>query len=64
MKFTDLNLNTELLEAISYMGFDEATPIQEQAIPEILKGRDLIACAQTGTGKTAAFIQSSVGVFI
>ena len=56
MKFTDLNLNTELLEAISYMGFDEATPIQEQAIPEILKGRDLIACAQTGTGKTAAFL--------
>ncbi|MCB0704033.1 MAG: DEAD/DEAH box helicase [Saprospiraceae bacterium] len=56
MRFTDLNLNEELLEALSYMGFEEATPIQEQAIPLILNNRDLIACAQTGTGKTAAFI--------
>ncbi len=54
--FRDLNLNKELLEAISYMGFETPTPIQEQAIPEILNGRDLMACAQTGTGKTAAFI--------
>ncbi len=56
MKFSELDLNEELLEAISYMGFEEATPIQEQAIPEILNGKDLLACAQTGTGKTAAFL--------
>ena len=56
MKFKELNLNQTLLEALSYMGFDDATPIQEQAIPAILDKRDLIASAQTGTGKTAAFI--------
>ncbi len=56
MKFTEFSLNDKLLEAISYMGFDEATPIQEMAIPEIIQENDLIACAQTGTGKTAAFI--------
>lgn len=56
MKFNEFNLNEKLLEAISYMGYEQTTPIQDQAIPEILKGRDLIGCAQTGTGKTAAFI--------
>lgn len=56
MKFTELDLDNTLIEAISYMGFIEATPIQEQAIPMILAGKDLIACAQTGTGKTAAFL--------
>jgi len=56
MIFDDLDLNPELLESIDYMGFMEATPIQEKAIPVILSGRDLIACAQTGTGKTAAFL--------
>lgn len=56
MKFTEFNLNEHVLEAISYMGFDDATPIQEMAIPEIMNEKDLIACAQTGTGKTAAFI--------
>ncbi len=56
MKFTELNLNEQLIEAISYMGFETATPIQEQAIPAILESRDLIACAQTGTGKTGAFL--------
>jgi superfamily II DNA/RNA helicase len=56
MKFTELNLNEQLLEAISYMGFETATPIQEQVIPIILENRDLIACAQTGTGKTGAFV--------
>ncbi|MEX2597611.1 MAG: DEAD/DEAH box helicase [Salibacteraceae bacterium] len=56
MTFNELGLNDQLIESISYMGFEKATPIQEQAIPEILKGEDMIACAQTGTGKTAAFI--------
>ncbi len=56
MKFNDFNLNEQLLDSIFYMGFDDTTPIQEQAIPEILKGNDLIACAQTGTGKTAAYV--------
>ena len=44
------------MEAISYMGFDTVTPIQEKAIPPIITGQDIIACAQTGTGKTAAFL--------
>lgn len=56
MKFTEMGLDENIIEALSYMGFDEATPIQEQAIPNVLAGRDLIACAQTGTGKTAAFV--------
>lgn len=56
MKFTELKLDEQLLEAISYMGFDTATPIQEKAIPIILDNEDLIACAQTGTGKTGAFV--------
>ncbi len=56
MNFSELGIHDDLLDAISYMGFKEATPIQEQAIPEILEGHDLIACAQTGTGKTAAFV--------
>ncbi len=56
MTFAELNLNQELLEGLDAMGFETATPIQEKAIPAILEGRDLIACAQTGTGKTAAFL--------
>ena len=56
MKFTELELSTEILEALDHMGFTDAPPIQAQAIPLILQNRDLIACAQTGTGKTAAFI--------
>ncbi len=56
LKFTDVSLSDEILQGIDVMGFDEMTPIQEQAIPEILKGHDLIASAQTGTGKTAAFL--------
>jgi len=53
--FTDLSLNPELLRAISDAGYVDPTPIQVQAIPIVLKGRDLLGCAQTGTGKTAAF---------
>jgi ATP-dependent RNA helicase RhlE len=56
MTFDEFGLNEHLMEALSYMGFSEATPIQEQSIPLILEGRDLIASAQTGTGKTAAFL--------
>jgi superfamily II DNA/RNA helicase len=56
MIFDKLDLIPELLESIEYMGFSETTPIQEKAIPEIMAGRDLIASAQTGTGKTAAFL--------
>ena len=56
MKFQELGLADELIEAIGYMGFETATPIQESSIPIIMEGKDLIACAQTGTGKTAAFI--------
>ena len=56
MLFEDLDLNPELLESIDYMGYRETTPIQEKAIPVIMSGSDLIACAQTGTGKTAAYL--------
>jgi superfamily II DNA/RNA helicase len=56
MNFTDLNLDDQLLDAISYMGFETATPVQEQVIPVILEDRDVMACAQTGTGKTAAYV--------
>lgn len=55
MIFSELNLSEKVLKAIHDMGFEEATPIQEQAIPIGLAGRDLIGQAQTGTGKTAAF---------
>ena len=56
MKFDEFGLDDQLLEAISHIGFDKATPIQEKAIPAIMQGRDLIGSAQTGTGKTAAFL--------
>ena len=56
MTFESLLNDPELIEAIGYMGFKTPTPIQEQAIPIILDQNDIIACAQTGTGKTAAFL--------
>ena len=56
MTFTDFNLHPTLLESLDVMGFQKPTPIQEQAIPYIMQNRDLIACAQTGTGKTAAYL--------
>lgn len=55
VKFDELNLAPEIIEAISYMGYEDASPIQEKAIPAAIEGRDVIAVAQTGTGKTAAF---------
>ncbi|MBC8266287.1 MAG: DEAD/DEAH box helicase [Flavobacteriales bacterium] len=56
MKFTEFKFGNELQEGLDIMGFEKATPIQEQAIPIIQNNKDLIACAQTGTGKTAAFV--------
>ena len=56
MNFNDFKLHPDILEGINSMGFENPTPIQEQAIPVILEGKDLIACAQTGTGKTGAFV--------
>lgn len=56
MKFYELDLSDEILDALDAMHFDDCTPIQEQSIPVIIEGRDLIACAQTGTGKTAAYL--------
>lgn len=55
MTFEDLGLNESVLKAVTDAGYQSPTPIQEQAIPEILKGRDVIGASQTGTGKTAAF---------
>ncbi|MGV8095565.1 MAG: DEAD/DEAH box helicase [Mangrovibacterium sp.] len=56
MKFNEFDLHDDILDALYDMAFDEATEIQEKTIPIILEGHDLIACAQTGTGKTAAFM--------
>ena len=55
VKFEELGLYPQLLRAIKEMGFEEATPIQSQAIPVVMSGVDVIGQAQTGTGKTAAF---------
>ena len=55
MTFKDLELVPELLQAIEEKGYTQPTPIQAQAIPTLLRGEDLLGCAQTGTGKTAAF---------
>jgi ATP-dependent RNA helicase RhlE len=56
MLFTDLGLKPELLRGIAEKGYDTPTPIQREAIPAVLSGRDVLANAQTGTGKTAAFV--------
>ena len=56
MTFHDFHFNTKLQEGLDSMGYAKPTPIQEQAIPIILQNKDVIACAQTGTGKTAAYI--------
>jgi len=56
MYFDELALSDEVLDALWDMHFDECTPVQEQAIPLLLEGHDVISCAQTGTGKTAAYI--------
>ncbi len=56
MDFTHFNFDEGLLEGLLAMGFRQATPIQQEAIPLVLEGKDLIACAQTGTGKTGAYL--------
>ncbi len=56
MRFEDLLTNEDVLDGLYDMHFDQCTPIQEQAIPPIMEGRDILACAQTGTGKTAAYL--------
>jgi ATP-dependent RNA helicase RhlE len=56
VKFKDFNFDLRLLDGLDSMGFDKATPIQEKTIPIILANKDVIACAQTGTGKTAAYV--------
>ncbi len=56
MKFTDLGLDQRILDSIDSMGYETATPVQQQVMLPILQGKDIIASAQTGTGKTAAFL--------
>jgi superfamily II DNA/RNA helicase len=56
LKFSEFGFEPDLLEGLEAMGFETATPVQEQAIPPIMAGKDVLACAQTGTGKTAAFL--------
>src|SRR6266511_2547999 len=53
--FSELGLSGQILEALRHLGYERPTPMQEQAIPALLEGRDVIGQAQTGTGKTAAF---------
>ncbi len=55
MSFSDLGLSESVLKAVAEAGYETPTPIQQQAIPQILMGRDVLGCAQTGTGKTAGF---------
>lgn len=60
MKFSDLGLTTALVSKCQSLNYTEPTPIQKQAIPIVLKGADLIGCAETGTGKTAAFLLPAI----
>ncbi|MEA3037288.1 MAG: hypothetical protein QOH04_3079 [Sphingomonadales bacterium] len=62
MSFADLGLSDELLRAVTESGYTEPTPIQRQAIPSVLMGRDLIGIAQTGTGKTAGFVLPMIDI--
>jgi superfamily II DNA/RNA helicase len=62
MSFADLGLSPELVQAVTAKGYDTPTPIQAQAIPQVLMMRDLIAIAQTGTGKTASFVLPMIDI--
>ena len=55
MRFDELGLDADILRSLEAMNFEEMTPVQEHTIPIILENKDLIGCAQTGTGKTAAY---------
>ena len=61
MTFKELNLSAPLLRAVQEAGYETPSPIQAAAIPPVLAGRDLMGCAQTGTGKTAAFALPMLG---
>src|SRR5919106_5912393 len=56
MPFSDLGLSPDVIRAVADAGYTTPTPIQQQAIPVVLMGRDVLGCAQTGTGKTAGFV--------
>ncbi len=60
MSFENLGLSQPVLQALALKEYSPSTPIQEQAIPILLKGKDLLGIAQTGTGKTAAFMLPSI----
>ena len=60
MRFDAMPMHPDVLDALEAMGFEEATPIQEKAIPTVLKGKDFLGIAQTGTGKTAAFLLPTI----
>ena len=60
--FAELGLSDAVLAAVDHLGYTEPTPVQAQAIPLVLQGRDIIAAAKTGTGKTAAFSLPSLDV--
>src|SRR3982750_886155 len=62
MTFADLGLSDELLSAVTESGYTEPTPIQRSAVPAVLMGKDLIGIAQTGTGKTAAFVLPMIDI--
>jgi superfamily II DNA/RNA helicase len=62
MNFADLGLSDQLLRTVTESGYSEPTPIQKQAIPSVLMGKDLIGIAQTGTGKTAAFVLPMIDI--
>src|SRR3982751_4198043 len=62
MSFADLGLSDELLRSIEEAGYSEPTPIQRQAIPSVLMGKDLVGIAQTGTGKTAGFVLPMIDI--
>ena len=62
MNFDELGLFDDILDALDDAGYEEPTPIQQQAIPQVLMGRDILGCAQTGTGKTASFTLPMIDV--
>lgn len=62
MLFSELGLGPDVLRAIEDKGYTQPTPIQEQAIPWVLQGRDVLGCAQTGTGKTASFTLPMISI--